>query len=113
RLLKISNLRLVDNVPVALKHTYVPFSSAINNNIEKELNEFTSKLVQKSIITNEEKAYESLSAVIPPKTISNYLNISNDKPVLYVIRRSLDLNDNPVEFAKYWARTDVMKYNAF
>lgn len=112
KLLKISKLRTVNDIPVALKFTYIPFSF-VNNDVKDGFDELTFNAVRKSILVNEKKAYESLAAVMPPEHVSKHLKTKKHTPVLYVTRHSLDGEGNPVEFARYWARTDIMKYNAY
>lgn len=106
---KLTRLRLVADEPVAYMQNYVrgKLVSAESDEIFS-----LSDLFQREWNVVEGWAEESLRAVAADEMVAQTLRIPPGTPILYVIRRSWDLEQRPVAYSEYYVRSDRMEYKA-
>jgi len=108
--LRISRLRIIDGRPIALIHNYFAHAIGLDVPVIGTENQTLLQLVKSILNRDEVNVQEDLSAEKASSEVAKFLNIPEDSPVLYVTRRGLDEDSTPVEFTRYWAVTDLMKY---
>lgn len=108
--LKITRIRFNEGKPIALINNF--FAYAINEVLTESDYDNKSLLELMRKILNQEEVFvqEDISAVKATPRVSQLLKISEGDPVLFVTRHGMDHDNMPVEFTRYWALTDYMKY---
>lgn len=113
KVLRITRLRLIEGRPIALIHNYFAYTMREGSFDIGNENQTLLELLKNVLNTEEVYVQEELSAVKSTPKIAKLLEIATDDPILFVTRYGFDKNKNPVEFTRYWALTQEMKYNTY
>lgn len=71
------------------------------------------QFIRENLNREEMEVQEDLIAAAAPAEVASLMQIPPGTPVLFVTRRGWDERRKPVEFSRYWARTDRMSYRTF
>lgn len=112
--LQVQRLRLVQGSPTAyMVNHFVPTEMRSRfldaHGPADPLHEFILPMLPRA----EVDVQEDLQAVLADPAVAAMLLLPAGAPVLAVTRRGWDRERVPVEFSRYWARTDVSSYRTF
>lgn len=108
--LKVTRLRLVEGRATACIHTFITSELGVEVPDYGEGHQTLQQLIRLTTARDEVEVQEDLRAVGAPSEVASLLGLEVGAPVLFVARRGWDRNRSPVEFSRYWARTEEMFY---
>ncbi len=111
--LEVRRVRMIDGGPAAYMKNYLA------PDLDAELPDSGGEIFALQDVMNrllrrkEEVVEEDLVAIAAPDDVAELLQTQPGAPVLYAVRRGWDGSRVPVEFSRYWVRTDKMSYRTF
>lgn len=109
--LLVRRIRLLDGEPLAYMCNCFPIPESWDHPAEGGGDDFSIQhFLRRHLHRDEVEAAEQLRSVIAPAEVSEVLGIAAGSPVMYVIRHGWDGQRQPIEFSRYWARTEQMSY---
>lgn len=109
--LLVRRVRLLDGEPLAYMCNYFLMPEDWEGGNQGIGDHFSLQhFLRRYLHRDEAEASEQLRAVAAPAEVSEILGVGPEAPVLFVVRHGWDAGRQPVEFSRYWARTDQMSY---
>lgn len=109
--LLVRRIRLLEGEPLAYMCNYFLMPEEWERGNQGSVDDFSLQhFLRRYHHRDEAEASEQLKAVIAPGEVSEVLGLGPGEPVLYVIRHGWDADRRPIEFSRYWARTEQMSY---
>lgn len=113
KVLRFKRLRLLEGRPIAYIYNYFPYPVSEGDFDISNENQSLLDLLKNILDTAEAFVQEEISAEKASEDVANVLEIKKDDPVLFVKRHGMDESKKSVEFTRYWALTEVLKYKTF
>lgn len=107
---RMKRLRIADDIPVMLEHTYVPATAFPNLSCEAVDHYGLYNIAEKVYHQTIAVAHEEFSASIAGMDDANLLNISEGAPILKLYRTTYNDKNEIIEYTRSVARADQFKY---
>ncbi|SES71153.1 GntR family transcriptional regulator [Enterococcus malodoratus] len=107
---KIIRLRILDDKPFILEHTYMPIQAVPN--LKKEIIESSIyQYIKKELAIKITGAYRTIRADKSSEYDQTYLDCAADDPVLEIRQIAYQQNGDPIEYSRSRNRFDVRDYS--
>lgn len=109
-IIELIRLRLADGKPMLYEKTYIPYSK-FEDVLPEELNHRSLYTIFKEDYNEHIKlAHEEFSVGIASQEITKYLDINENSPFLKIYRRTINLNNEIIEYTKSYASPNQFSY---
>lgn len=110
RVISMRRLRLADEVPMLVEHTYLPSRVFAGLTSDEVLSRSLYKIMAQDYHVEVRVAEEEFYASVARREDAELLGISEGAPVLQLFRLTYDLHNRVVELTKGVARADQFRY---
>jgi len=105
----LKRLRSINDIFVALENSFLPYSMVSQINFDKD--KFENKSLYQNLSNNAGIVFgyaeEKIRAIVSSDEVASLLKIDSGEPLLYVKRKTYDIQGQPFEYCENYLRSDI------